>query len=105
LSGPGTVTFANASALSTTATFSIAGTYVLRLTASDTALSSTSDVTIVVNPPVNTAPVVSAGAGQTITLPAGVNLSGTATDDGLPNGNSHNDLVRQSQQVPARSRL
>jgi hypothetical protein len=32
VSGPGTVTFANPAALSTTATFSIPGTYVLRLT-------------------------------------------------------------------------
>src|SRR5439155_12560233 len=51
-SGPGTVTFANANALSTLATFSTTGTYVLRLTATDTALSSSSDVTITVNPPV-----------------------------------------------------
>src|SRR5207249_2522919 len=85
VSGPGTLTFGNASALNTTATFSTSGTYVLRLTANDTALSSTSDVTIIVNP-ANTAPVVSAGTGQTITLPASANLSGTATDDGLPNG-------------------
>jgi PKD repeat protein len=87
VSGPAPVTFANANALTTTATFSTAGTYVLRLTASDTALSSTSDVTIVVNGgATNTAPVVNAGAGQTITLPAAANLSGTATDDGLPSG-------------------
>ena len=40
VSGPGTVTFGNASALSTTASFSVAGTYVLRLTASDGLLST-----------------------------------------------------------------
>jgi hypothetical protein len=50
MSGPGTVTFANASAPVTTATFSTSGTYVLRLTASDTALSASDDITIVVNP-------------------------------------------------------
>jgi hypothetical protein len=33
----------------------------------------------------NQPPVVSAGADQTITLPAVANLSGTASDDGLPN--------------------
>ena len=33
----------------------------------------------------NVAPTVSAGANQTITLPNGTNLSGTVTDDGLPN--------------------
>jgi len=85
VSGPGTVVFANAAALQTTATFSASGTYLLRLSATDTALSSSSDVTIVVTPP-NTAPVVSAGAAQTITLPGAATLSGTVTDDGLPSG-------------------
>jgi len=50
VSGPGTVTFGNANALSTTATFSAAGTYVLSLTGNDSALSSTDTITIVVNP-------------------------------------------------------
>ncbi len=87
VSGSGTVTFSNPSSLATTVTFSVAGTYVLRLTVSDSVLSSTSDVTITVNPAAaqNTAPIVSAGANQTITLPATANLTGTATDDGLPN--------------------
>ncbi len=49
VSGLGTVTFANASAASTTASFSQAGTYVLRLTATDGALSRNSDLTITVN--------------------------------------------------------
>ncbi len=46
ISGPGTVTFANAAALSTTATFSTAGTYVLQLTASDSVLTGTSNITV-----------------------------------------------------------
>lgn len=50
VSGPGTVTFANAASASTTATFSVAGTYVLRLTANDSALSASDDVQITVNP-------------------------------------------------------
>ena len=50
LSGPGTVTFANASATDTTATFSDAGAYVLRLTASDTDRTGWDDVTIIVQP-------------------------------------------------------
>jgi hypothetical protein len=49
VSGPGTVTFANGSALSTTASFSTAGVYTLRLTASDSALASTDDVVVTVN--------------------------------------------------------
>lgn len=50
VSGPGTVTFGNANALSTTASFSAAGAYVLRLTGSDSALTATDDVSITVNP-------------------------------------------------------
>jgi len=87
VSGPGSVTFGNAAALSTTAAFSASGTYTLRLTASDSALSSSADVVITVNPAssgTNQAPVVNAGPDQTVTLSAGASLSGTATDDGLP---------------------
>jgi len=86
-SGPGTVTFGNAAANNTTASFSQAGTYVLRLTASDGSLSSFDDVTIIVQSasPTNTAPTVSAGVDQTIQLPNNVSLSGTTNDDGLPN--------------------
>jgi hypothetical protein len=49
VSGPGNVTFANASALNTTASFSAAGTYVLRLTAADGALSASDDLTVTAN--------------------------------------------------------
>ncbi len=49
LSGPGTVTFANAAAVDTTAGFSAPGTYVLRLTASDGALSASGDMQVVVD--------------------------------------------------------
>jgi uncharacterized protein YjiK len=49
VSGPGTVAFANASAVDTTASFDAPGTYVLRLTASDGALSSLDDLTITAN--------------------------------------------------------
>ncbi len=50
-SGPGTVTFTDASAVDTTATFSLAGSYVLRLTADDGALSAFDEVTVTVNEP------------------------------------------------------
>ncbi len=49
-SGPGTVTFTTPTALATSATFSTAGVYVLRLTATDTALSGFAEVTVTVNP-------------------------------------------------------
>jgi predicted GH43/DUF377 family glycosyl hydrolase len=49
-SGPGSVTFANATSIDTTASFSTPGTYTLMLTASDTALSGSDTVMIVVTP-------------------------------------------------------
>ncbi|MCB9155906.1 MAG: S8 family serine peptidase [Caldilineaceae bacterium] len=86
VSGPGTVTFGNANALNTTASFTGAGVYTLRLTASDGALATSDDLVITVNPapPVNQPPTVNAGADQSITLPAAANLTGSASDDGLP---------------------
>ena len=87
VSGPGTVTFANPNVTVTTASFSVAGTYVLRLTATDSALTDYADVTVIVEP-VNQAPAVNAGADQTITLPASAVLHGTVTDDGYPSGSS-----------------
>jgi Bacterial Ig domain len=65
-SGPGTVTFGNASSPTTTASFSASGTYVLRLTANDGVLSSYSEVTVTVNPArVNNPPVANS---QSITM-------------------------------------
>src|SRR4029434_1978776 len=87
VSGPGTVTFGNANAVNTTASFSLAGSYVLRLTANDSVLQASDDISVTVNPagPGNQAPTVNAGPDQTITLPGSANLVGTVSDDGLPN--------------------
>jgi hypothetical protein len=49
VSGPGTVTFGNASLVDTTASFSTSGTYTLRLTANDGALSASDNVVVTVN--------------------------------------------------------
>ncbi|WP_341927312.1 hypothetical protein [Nocardioides psychrotolerans] len=46
--GPGSVTFADATSSRTTATFSAAGTYVVRATSSDGALAGTDDLTVTV---------------------------------------------------------
>jgi hypothetical protein len=54
VSGPGTVSFANATAQDTTATFSAPGAYTLRLTANDGALSSSDDVSVQVLDPQST---------------------------------------------------
>lgn len=88
ISGPGTTTFAQPNAEDTAAAFSTSGTYVLRLTASDSWLSTHDDVTVVVQPDplANLAPVVDAGLDQTIALPASAVLDATVTDDGRPNG-------------------
>jgi CubicO group peptidase (beta-lactamase class C family) len=80
-SGSG-VTFGSTSTASTSATFAAAGTYTLTLSASDGALSGSDTVTITVEGAANAAPVVQAGADQTIELPATAALQGSATDDG-----------------------
>jgi len=53
VSGPGTVTFANNHAVDTTAAFGAAGSYVLRLTATDGALAASDDVNVTVASGVN----------------------------------------------------
>ena len=72
VSGPGTVTVRERLAVDTTASFCDPGTYVLRLTADDGALSSNDELTITVAPApaTNQAPVVSAGPDASVTLPA-----------------------------------
>src|SRR5206468_1128745 len=85
VSGSGTVNFGNPAAAATTVSFTTSGIYVLQLSATDGAASSSDTVTITVNQ----APVVDAGPNQTISWPSNqVVLSGTATDDGLPPGSN-----------------
>lgn len=81
LSGPGTVTFDDNTDPLTHADFSVSGVYVLRLTVSDSHLSDTDDVTV----NVNAAPTANAGANQSVSLVSGADLSGSASDEGLPN--------------------
>jgi 3-phytase len=49
VSGPGSVSFGNASLVDTTASFSTSGSYTLRLTANDGALSASDNVAVTVN--------------------------------------------------------
>jgi RHS repeat-associated protein len=89
VSSPAGVVFSNPNSANTTITFAAAGTYTLKLTASDGALSSSVTVNITVNPPApNQAPVVTITASQNnITLPSNaVNLAAKVVDDGLPVG-------------------
>jgi len=87
-SGPGEAAFADPGKAATTASFSAPGTYVLRLTASDSELTGRDEVTVVVRPALqaNQPPVVRAGADRTVTLPEELALAGEVTDDGLPAG-------------------
>ena len=85
VSGPGIVSFSNPTAANTTASFSTAGFYTLRLTANDSLAVASADVTIQVLP-ANQPPVVNAGANQAVNFPNAIVLSGTVTDDGVPQG-------------------
>jgi hypothetical protein len=86
VTGPGTVSFADASATDTTASFSQSGVYTLRLMADDGAASSSDDVVVTVNqPPVVTLGSTNAGPALAIALSDPGSLNGSATDDGFPN--------------------
>jgi RHS repeat-associated protein len=87
VSGPASVTFGEPANAATTATFAEPGTYVLKLTADDTLLASSDEVTVHVIPR-NQAPTVDAGADQTVELPAGASLAGSVSDDGQPAGST-----------------
>ncbi len=83
-SGPGTVTFSAPGAATTTASFTVAGTYVLRLTASDGALSSSDELQITVAPPANTAPTLNPISDRSIAVGSTLQLQLLATDPDSP---------------------
>jgi len=80
--GPGIATFSSPNTPVTTVSFSAPGTYVLRLTGSDSLLTATSDVTVSILG--NQSPVTNAGKDQQVNFPGTVTLNGTTSDDGLP---------------------
>ncbi len=87
VSGIGTATFDDTNSPDTTVTFSLPGTYVLRLLSiSGDGLANFDDVTITSVPavPNGTAPTVDAGTTYWVTLPATLTPAGTVSDDGLP---------------------
>ncbi|MGH7449823.1 MAG: DUF7594 domain-containing protein, partial [bacterium] len=109
-SGPGTVTFENANALATTASFSANGIYILRLTADDGQLQKDSEVTIAVNTSLGDLPIVSsftptsgaAGAAVTITGSKFTGATGVAFN-GTPAGFTVNSDAQISTTAPAGS--
>ena len=83
ISGPAGVVFTDPTAASTMVNFSQSGVYVFQLTANDGLTNGSAQVTITVDQ----APVVAAVSPILINWPANqVTLSGTVSDDGLPNG-------------------
>ena len=86
INGPNTSTITASTSASTTVTGLVAGNYVFQLTVTDNSgITATDVMTVTVNPAVVTpgAPVVDAGANQTITLPVStVTLTGTASETG-----------------------
>lgn len=85
LSGPSGGTLSSPTAVTTTVSGLVAGTYIYRLTVKDNVgATNTDDVTVTVsNTATSSAPVVSAGVDQIIALPDNTaSLSASATDDG-----------------------
>lgn len=90
VSGPSRYTITDRSKMNTTITNLEAGTYVFRLTVTDNGgLSSSDNITIVVNPNPNKPPVANAGPDITITLPVQ-----TATLDGSGSTDPENKALR-----------
>jgi hypothetical protein len=79
VAGPGTVTFGSANAAVTTATFSMAGSYTLRLTVSDGAMTDFDDMVVTVH---------EVGSVRTVRLPI---VSGA--DDAMEGGGSTGKFV------------
>jgi hypothetical protein len=81
VSGPGVVSFSATTALTTTASFTSAGTYVLRLTTSDGALSGSDEIAVQVDPAANLPPTATAqSVGVTEDVAQAITLSGTDSD-------------------------
>ncbi len=80
--GPGDVTFADAASAVTTASFSVDGTYVLRLTADDSELNASDEVTVIVypEPTAPAAPILEA-------ITSGQDTTGTLTWNAVADAN------------------
>lgn len=77
VTGPGTVTFGNASLTNSTASFSADGIYVLQLRASDGQYTNSSQVTIAVNPTLSVS-ITAPTTGAEFTVPTNILVQATA---------------------------
>lgn len=84
VSGPGTVNFANPSAAQTTATFTQAGVYTLRLTASDGAVTGFNDLSVTVGTAATNYTVTFDANGGTTPTPATIEATFAGTYGTLP---------------------
>ncbi len=80
------VNFSSPNSASTNASFSVAGSYTIRLTVSDSQLSTSDDLLVTVNPAPNAcagnaAPIANAGADQTGNVGATLNFNGSGSSD------------------------
>jgi hypothetical protein len=84
VSGPGTATFTNGSTATPTVSFpaGAAGTYVLRITGNDSALSSTDDVSVTVALPVVATPTISPNGGSFLTTDPAPSVTLATTTSG-----------------------
>lgn len=101
-SGPGTVAFADVASPSTTSTFSTDGTYVLRLSASDTLTTATADVTVVVGGVSGFAPVgVKYGAATTgsHSISGGTYTISNSASSGIDIGATNDGFYSLEQQL------
>ncbi|HEY4874651.1 MAG TPA: Ig-like domain-containing protein, partial [Puia sp.] len=80
ISGQNSATIANTKAVTTTASFLVAGSYTFQVVVKDANGDSCTDTVQITVKAAPTPPTVSAGTNQTITFPATVSLVGTATD-------------------------
>ncbi len=87
VSGPGEGVIENSHLPQATAWFASLGIYVLRLTVSDGELEGFDEIEVTVLAP-NKAPAVDAGSDILLADPGQVTLTGSATDDGLPNSST-----------------
>jgi hypothetical protein len=91
-SGPGIVTFANATAATTTASFTVDDTYVLQLMVNDSHLATSDEVTITVHP---APPGLPAGGGGGLLIAANGTLT-IAKDQLFADGGAVNVFARHS---------